>query len=372
MGSESNFNGNDLWSEETGGIRNMSIRESVDTPNLVIWFNNWFSSLPITLKEIKEQFNMVKIIGTSISTKCAYEPFVDEWSLEPSNVTPEEYVQWALKFCKKNKVNIFFARNYAKTISKYINSFDEIGVTVVCEEYETYQEFYSKAQIYERLRQSNFGEELIPPYSIVNTVEGFKATYRDYNTYGETVCIKFDHDEGAASFREITDSFISSRSLKEKLENKITYDNAVAIIEAMEKQHTMQDIMVMPKILSPEVSIDCYKSPNYGFIIIPRFKLGGRVKEIRMDSYLIQKCIEIHEIFNFNYAYNVQFRWSRTGYPLLLEINPRISGGIHLSSLSGVSIPNQIIADILGLSIIHSEKYPKERLITQYETPVII
>lgn len=335
----------------------------------VIWFNNWFSSLAYTIENLKNSNSDLVIIGTNVSTDCPYSKSVDIFEIEPK-VWGEKYIEWALGFCKKYGIDIVFARYHVNEIAQNIERFENIGVNVVCEDISIYNAMESKSKVYEFLASKGYTE--IPEYYVANTTSEFEKFFGIIDDSGNKVCTKFDHDEGAQSFRLITDSLISETSLNSTLENVLTYDNMVAILNKMELAGKMKPLMVMPKLLSPEVSVDCYNSMTEGFIAIPRYKYGSRIKEIKLNQDLIDNCAKIQKIYGFKYGFNVQFRWASNGEFKLLEINPRLSGGIHLTDMCGFSIVRQIVGDILCCKTNQSVKDIHEVRLTQVEKPVIL
>lgn len=336
----------------------------------VIWFNTWFSAIANTIKCIKDEFDTAHIIGTNKNEDCTYKGIVDEFYVEPSGVSGEEYLDFALDFCTRHKVKIFFPKYHMNTISKNKNLFENIGVTVVCEDYSLITAFNSKDEIYKILLSR--GYERIPEYGVANSLIEFKQLYNRYSKEGHLVCTKFDKDEGASSFRLINNNILSYDSLNEPLENMLTYNSMCNILEDGEKRGLFKPLIVMPKLLSPEVSIDCYNSKQLGLIVIPRYKLGNRVKEIKLTQELIEDVKYLQEVFGFKSIFNVQYRWDKNGKAKLLEINTRMSGGIHLSSMSGVSIPNQVVAEILGVNSNQSIDDIKEYRLTQCENPILL
>ena len=335
----------------------------------VVWFNTWFSAIALTIKAMKETFDNVHIIGTNRSSDCAYKGVVDEFYVE-EQMNSGEYLEWALEFCKKHSINVFFPKYHIEVVSQHVDRFKCIGVTVISEEYTTISKFDSKEEIYREL--SKVGYEHIPKYSTVTSLKEFKDAYELYRSLGEIVCCKYDKDEGASSFRVIDDGFLCIESLGSTLENILSYSNMVKILDDAENKAKFKKMMVMPKLFGPEVSADCYRSKNEGLIVIPRYKLGGRVKEIKLNSDIISDCMRLQKIFNFKYGFNVQYRWSKSKEMKMLEINPRLSGGVHISSLCGYNIPNQILADIICENLNQSVHTIREVRVTQLETPVIL
>jgi biotin carboxylase len=75
---------------------------------------------------------------------------------------------------------------------------------------------------------------------------------------------------------------------------------------------------------------------------------------------------------NFDVPINIQFRTDAEKI-FLLEINPRMSGGLQLSCLgSGINIPDLAINQLLGVS--KDWHYPEKKFcrVANIETPIVL
>lgn len=360
-------NTNDIMGIKT---KEAFVRHIQNSNKTIVWFNTWFSSIKITIEQLREAFPNITFIGSNKEADCAYSSVVHEFFQEPTGLSPEEYVDFALETCAKYGITVFFPKAYAKTISKHVEDFETLGVKVIYDDYKLVKQFDSKELIYKLLESLNYDK--VPEYSVANNSEDFIEQYNKYSSTDETVCVKFDKDEGAASFRVVSDKHLAYESMQDKLENILTHEDMLAILKDGESKGKFKPLMVMPKILSPEVSVDCYNSSQLGFIAIPRYKIGNRVKEIKLNQELIDDCKRLLNIFDFKSAFNIQYRWTAEGEPKLLEINTRLSGGIHLTTMCGFSIPKQMLADILGVDSGQKLEDIKEVRVTQYETPIML
>jgi hypothetical protein len=104
---------------------------------------------------------------------------------------------------------------------------------------------------------------------------------------------------------------------------------------------------------SPEISIDCYNSKNE-FIAMARMKVGGRKQRLFYDKTLSDICKQMGDILGLKFPYNVQFRVKAGGNVenmddlRLLEINPRMSGGLYYEVLCGKNIAEVCMREKLG------------------------
>jgi predicted ATP-grasp superfamily ATP-dependent carboligase len=97
--------------------------------------------------------------------------------------------------------------------------------------------------------------------------------------------------------------------------------------------------MVLEFLEGREYSIDCLSSHEKLYAAIPRMKGDGRIRELVERSELIKIAHDFHQKFKVPYLFNIQVKYNNDGAPKLLEINPRMSGGMHFSCLSGINFP---------------------------------
>lgn len=336
-----------------------------------IWFSGWFSALAITLKSVKNAFgNNVNIIVSHKNKLCAYKSIGDKFILEDDNISAEEYIDWALNICRENNVALFIPKRFMVEVAHNAFRFEAIGTRVLTEDYGIMHRIQSKSGVYQELSQ--IGYKNIPYYKVVNSRSDFVEGDNDIFDMGGKSCIKYDHDEGANSFRILEHCDPTIESLNSMLMNTMQYSDAESMISKAASEGKLKTLIMMEVLNGPEVSVDCYNSKQFGFIAIPRFKMGNRIKEIRLNNSIIENAQELQKVYGFKSIWNVQYRWDGSGNLMLLEINTRMSGGIHLSSMCGFSIPIQWIAECLGIDSKQNIKDMRDCIVTQYETPIII
>ena len=336
-----------------------------------VWFSGWFSALAITLKSIRNTFgNRVNIITSHKNKLCAYKDIGDKFILEDDNISAQDYIDWAIQVCKDNNINVFIPKRFMLEVAHNAFRFEEIGTKVLNEDYGIMQRIQSKSEVYKELKQ--LGYQNIPYYKVVKGKKDLIDGDNDIFNMGRKPCIKYDCDEGANSFRVLEHSLPTIDSLDKMLMNIMQYDEAERMIGVAEELGKLKPLIMMEILNGPEVSVDCYNSRQFGFVAIPRFKMGNRIKEVRLNNSLIENARELQKIYGFKSVWNAQYRWDKSGNLMLLEINTRMSGGIHLSSMCGFSIPVQWVAESIGENTKQSIKNMRDCVVTQYETPIIV
>lgn len=270
----------------------------------------------------------------------------DHIGTEPA-VFGREYVDFCVDFCKRNQIDIFIPRLHMEEISRYVHLFDEIGTKVmVCRDIELLDSMIEKDKFYEALQ----GKDLvtIPDYRVVNTAEQFKQAYEELTAAGHKVCFKPTKSEGGMGFRIIDNERDPLRDLYGYVTLSTTFEQAYETLSLTEHFDTL---MVMELLDGTEYSIDCVASAEGELITaIPRRKSTGRTYLLEDTPELLAIADRIATSLRIPYAFNIQVRYNN-GIPKLLEINPRMSGGLYITCLSGVNMPYLAVQALQGKTI---------------------
>ena len=186
-------------------------------------------------------------------------------------------------------------------------------------------------------------------------------------TPSNRVCIKYARGEGATSFRVIDDRMSGIESLELGSGAKISYKDVCEMLGSVDR---FDDLLVLPYLIGPEVSIDCLQT-NKGLIAVPRMK-EGRVTKITFESDLLMLADKFARDFKIEGPYNLQIRW-HNGIPYLLEVNTRMSGGSHIADKVGVNFLALAIEQLVKGDISKLPDIKKvDMKVTQIETPIVL
>lgn len=332
-----------------------------------IWLNRWFSTAYIYIDMIRNnedgkefEFYVTHPIKESIVLQNA-----DYYEIEPV-LKGKEYVDYCLDFCKKHKIDLFLPRYGMVYIAEYVKEFESIGTKVmVCSDTKLMEIIDDKALFYESVRHHNIIN--IPDYHVVTNITEFEEAYALLSEKGHRVCFKPVSGIGGEGFRVIDDRADTFESLFEPVNHRISYKKAIELLGSREN---FQPLMVMEFLQGNEYSIDCLAYDGKLYAAIPRKKMQGRLEYIDPNPELIEMAKKFAEIYKLPYMFNIQFKM-KDGVAKLLEINPRMSGGLYISALSGINFPYLAVKLLLGEKI--KVKQPKLDIMTTHiETPVIM
>lgn len=336
----------------------------MERKKLTIWMNHWFSTGYNIANLIKEDKDYdFHLIGTVETMDSLLSLACDAWYLEPP-LTGDDYIDFCLNFCKQRHVDVFVPYRNLELISLYKEKFKEQGVLVLVDDYRIVSMLNNKRQCYEYVKDRLLAK--VPDYYIVTNADAFMKAYSDLSEKYEKVCLKFVEDKGGQSFRLIDNNRNGYSALSKKQNTRMTLD---AVLYALKEVDSFNPIMVMPYLPDEEISVDCLYTSS-GTIMIPRKKTYSKVEEVSYDESILEQCQNIMESIKPKCPCNIQFKYLDE-IPYFLEINPRMSGGTHMSCLAAdINIPDIAVRELIGDPV--SWKINKRICtVSQISTPII-
>lgn len=303
-----------------------------------IWFNRWFSTAYHLIEKIKDNPNneQFTIFGTHPNIDAVYLQVCDHVEQEP-DISGEDYLNWCLGFVQKHSIDIFIPRKENVLIAQHLDLFAEYGVKVlVCPDAELMEMMDNKRLMYENIH--NKGIVAVPHYRVVTNVLDFIHAYNELSEYGK-VCFKPVIGEGASGFRVIDEKADDIENIFGGVNHKISLYRAIQLLSKLD---TFPELMLLEYLDGYEYSIDCLAYDGKLLSAVPRKKAGGRIRVLENNEELLQMAEAFVQEYNVPYIFNIQVKY-KDGVPKLLEVNPRMSGGLHLTCASGVNYPYEAV-----------------------------
>ncbi|WP_231891244.1 ATP-grasp domain-containing protein [Paenibacillus swuensis] len=323
--------------------------------------NRWFSTAYHYINMIRDNPDgeSFEFYGTHPNPQHMSLMASDHAETEP-DLTGRAYAEFCAEFCKRHEIDLFIPRLHMEEIARHASLFDAIGTKLlVCRDLDLLDAMVEKDKFYEMLQ----GRDLvtIPDYEVVTTAEAFKSAYEKLTARGHKVCFKPTKSEGGMGFRIINDEIDPLEELYGYVTLSTTFERAHEAFSAVER---FEDIMVMELLEGTEYSIDCLATAEGELITaVPRRKSEGRIYLLEENQELLELSRRIANTLRIPYAFNIQVRYNH-GVPKLLEINPRMSGGLYITCLSSVNLPYLAVRAALGMPITPPE--PKFGITASY------
>lgn len=306
-----------------------------------IWFNRWFNNAYYFIKLMNHN-DEFKIYGTNPNENTIIKLACDYFEVEPV-LFNEEYIEYCIDFCIQNHIDVFVPYHNLQLISENISHFEEIGPKVMTlKDSSLLNTIMDKSKLYEYCKELNIFN--IPEYYVVTSSSQFEEAYKKLDCNSNQVCMKPVNSTGGSGFRLISKTAGTLNNLLGPINHKITYDEVYRILA---QQPSFEELMIMEYLDGYEYSIDCLAYNGQLLAAVPRKKVDSRVRALENIPELIELAKKTEELLKLPYIFNIQVKY-KNGIPKLLEINPRMSGGLNATCFSGINFPYLAIKLILG------------------------
>lgn len=305
-----------------------------------VWFNKNFSSLAAALRQSKQypSSNQRLIIVTHTDRMSPNLQEGQIASIEPSGVVGPAYVDWALEFCNKRNIDVFFPGKEALAIATASKSFLDCGVHVVTAAQPADLAILDDKSLY--LPEIEAAGISVPRFETATDSSTFSAAVDKLRTEGHRVCFKPARGVNASGFHLLDDDLTESDRMLRGVSYRISTKWAS---EALAEVRQCPQLLVMQYLEGNEFSVDCLAKNGNLILAIAREKTEGcRHSQLLREMPELDRPLRILTLrFGLNGVFNIQFR-EHNGRLMVLDVNARISGGLAFSMLSGI--------DFLGIA----------------------
>lgn len=302
-----------------------------------VWFNRTFSSVYAAIGLIREadRAGRFHLIYSNANPHAAAARVAHQFMVEPTGLDTEAYIDWCLDFCREHRVDIFIPGKESTALAGRHARFAAIGTRVLSAAAPAALELiHDKARFYAELDLP--GAPLAETRLFENLAQ-FDAAYADLRQRYPKLCVKPSKSVFGLGF-SILDEERSSAAL---LIAGAQYHIGLADMRrGMQELGEFRTMLLMQYLDGHEYSVDCVGDQGRLVAAVARKKpmQAGRGQLIDMRQDILDACAKLAAGFGLNGCFNVQFR--ENGERLhLLEINPRMSGGIGMACVAGPNLP---------------------------------
>ena len=302
-----------------------------------VWFNRTFSSVYAAIGLIREADaeGRFHLIYSNTNPHVTAARVAHEFHLEPTGLSADEYLHWCLDFCRQHHIDIFIPGKDSTRLAGEHPRFAAQGTRVLSAASPAALELiHDKARFY--------AEAVVPvapvaEFRVFENVSEFDAAYADLRARHAKLCVKPSRSVFGLGFSILDEERSSAALLIAGAQYHIglhDFRNGLAELGAF------RTMLLMEYLDGHEYSVDCVGDHGRLVTAIARKKpmQAGRGQLIDMRDDILEATAKLAADFGLNGCFNVQFR--EGGEHLrLLEINPRMSGGIGMACVAGPNLP---------------------------------
>jgi hypothetical protein len=295
-----------------------------------IWFNRHFSLVSRVVRLLRDARFHAPQTNVVSHRHMDFSGFVsaDEHFIEPDGLSTEDYVAWCLQTAQARQIDWIVPGHEAAALADAENRFAAIGVRMLNA---------AAAELLPLLNQKDWVYAQAPlsvprpRFLLICDDDQLDGALQEMELLG-AVCIKpcigvyghGFHRLQAASSGDLPSDVMSLASWRQRYR----------------PPSDQRRQLLMEYLPGHEYSVDlaCIHGEMLA-AVVRRKPLSGSVQLISDRPDLCAHAAALVEAFKLHGLINVQFKDAADGSPKLLEINPRASGGIAMSCLSGVNLP---------------------------------
>ena len=307
-----------------------------------VWFNRTFSSVSAAIELIRaaDTDGRFHIIHSNPNARTPAARAAHEFHPEPTGLEGAAYIEWCLAFCREHRVDIFVPGREATLLAGAHARFEAIGTRVLSAASDTaLLLIHDKARFY--------AETVLPGAPVAEfrrfeDAAGFEEAYDTLRRHHAKLCVKPSHSIYGLGFAVLDEERNAAQLLMAGAEYHVSLGDFRRGLAEMGAFRTM---LLMEYLDGREYSVDCVGDKGRLVTAVVRRKSNqsGAGQRIDQRADILEATAELCSTHGLNGIFNVQFRESAGNggarRPRLLEINPRMSGGIGMACLAGPNLP---------------------------------
>lgn len=287
----------------------------------------------------------VKIIAIDSNPKAIGQHFSDHFEVVPMGVAVG-YVERMLKLVKQYSVELIFVGSdpEALILSSNRHKFHEIGCEIASPSIDILENLNDKSKTYSKLKEAGVSQALC--FTATNLQHLAEAYENIFDQFGECVVKPALSTGGRDVFVVRSDinevqEYFGGRELHVPHENFLNdYQQYISVLFP---------VIVMQRLFEPTYDIDVLSWNGEAKQVIPRLRhnptgipfIGNTIKP---DNELITIGKEVAKAFNLSWLLDIDVMSTKEGKPVVLEVNPRMSGSCPASIYAGFPLFDDIIA----------------------------
>lgn len=330
-----------------------------------VWINRHFALVYRVLQLIREADvdRRFTLLCTHKNRHFVGYAAAHEHAVEPANLATDDYVRWCLDFALTQGVQVFMPAHEADAIAAAAPLFAAHGIRVLAvADAQTLPKLHDKAWVYRQMA----GSVPLAEWTLLEQAGALPPAVQALWAQGMEACIKPTVSVYGKGFHRLMRPQASRRPAR-----GLTPQEWMA---RWGPAGVCPPQLVLEYLPGHEYSVDCIGDAGRLVAGVVRKKAITSASQLLDDNpALLAHAGRLVARFGLSGLVNIQFKTDASGQPKLLEINPRASGGVAMSCLSGLNLPYLALCGALDGYASLSIPTPRLGLrVTEVGTPVVL
>ena len=304
---------------------------------------------PGILNSIKKALPAIKLFSCDFNQHTAVKRRADSYFTVPMG-TDENYINELLKQLETNEIDTVLPITTKEIVPLSIHKpeFEKLGINVIVSNYSSLQIANDKGKLYKHLDSEGIA---VPQFNIAQNYDEYVEAKKQFKETDSTFIVKPCVANGSRGFRIVSDSIDESNLLFNHKPNS-TYISEEKLDTIL--QSPFPPLLVSEHLPGDEYTVDCLVDNGVPKLIVPRKreKMNNGISvagTIEHNKEIIDYSRNILETMELHGPIGIQVKYSKSGTPLIVEINPRIQGTTVACTGAGVNIPAISVSDFSSI-----------------------
>lgn len=303
------------------------------------WAKNLFS-----LIKKKTIYKSLRVHAVNKKKIKNIKKYLDSFYIVP-NPKNKNYIKKILNIVKKESINLIIpgSDEEAEALAKEKKKIKSLGSDLACVNYKDLKCFKDKLSVYKKLDKFKIRK------AIWKKANNFKQLYKIISEFLKKdleIVIKPNFSRGG---RDVT-------VIRKKLTKKVSYNFGrevhVSINHFLRNEYKKYKkrfpVIIMERLYEPSYDVDLLSWKGKIIKYVSRRRIGSQ----GINGNIIQKnnkvffnyTKKIAKIFNLSWLYDCDIMLDRFSKPVLIELNPRISGSLYASLAANINLIDDLIS----------------------------
>ncbi|MBW3243738.1 ATP-grasp domain-containing protein [Epibacterium sp. DP7N7-1] len=310
-----------------------------------IWYTKGLSNTAHAIRLLREGYgSSINLMASHTISDVPIAHVADQFLVEPTEVS--DYPNWVLEAAIDHEVDMVIAQRRPDLFADYIDAFESAGIHL---------QLSADPNALRVMDQKDlFGMDMeaiglpYPEFEVFKTLAEFdqaKEMMIESGTASNGFCVKPTRGIFGSGFRALRDEGTDMQRL---LNNEFYEISTSRFRDILAESPMPEDMLLMHFLPGVERSVDFLCRDGEIMTGISRLKQKG-VQILETEGYALELAGALARHFGLNGICNMQTRENSEGEQFILEVNPRMSGGMQMSCLAGVNLPAWNVALALDL-----------------------
>ncbi len=292
----------------------------------------------------------VRLVGVDMNDDPTILQMMDACYQVPRATDPN-YIDELFKICKKERVDVLIPVMSAELPALVNNKdlFKNIGTIVSVSNMNSINIANNKYNLYEFMKSNGM---YVPRFCSVNSMEELDDAFANAGYPDNPVCIKATELSGSRGIRIVDPNKTRFDILFGEKPNSF-YISYKELKEILSERAEMPQMMVMEALSGEEFSVDLV-ADNGKVLYMAARQSNSITASIPMEATLFHDkkayeiCEKLVELLDFDGNADFDFRYNNDGFPVLMEINPRVAATMAIFKEGGMNLPYLRVKQLLS------------------------